>query len=77
MKNAFLSAGGRDWDTHRQEFCDHVLATIELYAPGFTASVVGKPDILTPPDLERVFGLTGTLQEQSFPFVRDRVVSHR
>ena len=31
---------------------------IEDYAPGFKESVVGR-DILTPPDLERVFGLTG------------------
>ena len=32
---------------------------IEEYAPGFTASIVGKPDVLTPLDLERVFGLPG------------------
>ncbi len=31
---------------------------IERYAPGFKKLVVGY-DILTPPDLERVFGLTG------------------
>lgn len=31
---------------------------IEAYAPGFKGSVVGR-DILTPPDLERIFGLPG------------------
>ena len=31
---------------------------VEKYAPGFKSSVVGR-DILTPPDLERIFGLTG------------------
>ena len=35
-----------------------VFDIVEQYAPGFKASVVGR-DILTPPDLERVFGLTG------------------
>ncbi len=32
--------------------------SIEEYAPGFRQLIVGK-DILTPPDLERIFGLTG------------------
>lgn len=31
---------------------------IEQYAPGFKNLVIGR-DILTPPDLERIFGLTG------------------
>lgn len=31
---------------------------VEQYAPGFKKSVVGS-DILAPPDLERIFGLTG------------------
>ncbi len=35
-----------------------VFDNIEEYAPGFKASVVGR-DILTPSDLERIFGLTG------------------
>mgnify|MGYP001804965426 CR=1 FL=1 len=32
--------------------------SIERYAPGFKASVVGR-DVLTHPDLEGIFGLTG------------------
>jgi len=31
---------------------------VEEYAPGFTKSVVHE-DILFPPDLERIFGITG------------------
>lgn len=43
-----------------------VFDCIEAYAPGFKASVIGR-DILTPPDLERIFGLpggVGTMQAQ-------------
>ena len=35
-----------------------MFAAIERHAPGFTASIVGR-DLLSPLDLERVFGLTG------------------
>ncbi len=35
-----------------------VFDSIEDYAPGFKKLVIDK-DILTPPDLERIFGLTG------------------
>ena len=49
---------GQSWDVHRETVADLMLATVERYAPGFTASVVAR-QILTPLDLERVFGLTG------------------
>ena len=35
-----------------------MIATVERYAPGFAASVVGR-QILSPLDLERTFGLVG------------------
>lgn len=35
-----------------------VFDSIERYAPGFKDSVVGR-DVLSPPDLESIFGLTG------------------
>jgi hypothetical protein len=35
---------------------------VDEYAPGFTSSVLGY-DMLTPPDLEKVLGLTGTFHE--------------
>ncbi|XP_078589270.1 pyridine nucleotide-disulfide oxidoreductase domain-containing protein 2-like [Branchiostoma floridae x Branchiostoma japonicum] len=50
---------GREWDDEtRNEYADRVFDNIEEYAPGFKSSVVGR-DILTPPDLEKTFGLTG------------------
>ncbi|KFP19960.1 Pyridine nucleotide-disulfide oxidoreductase domain-containing protein 2, partial [Egretta garzetta] len=52
-------AGGRPWDEEaRNAYADTVFDCIEAYAPGFKASVIGR-DILTPPDLERIFGLPG------------------
>ncbi|XP_051946217.1 pyridine nucleotide-disulfide oxidoreductase domain-containing protein 2-like isoform X1 [Xyrauchen texanus] len=55
----FLLDGGRAWNNKdRESFADTVFDWVERYAPGFKKSVVGK-DILTPPDLEKIFGLTG------------------
>ncbi|XP_019473270.1 pyridine nucleotide-disulfide oxidoreductase domain-containing protein 2 isoform X8 [Meleagris gallopavo] len=52
-------AGGQPWDEKaRNAYADTVFDCIEAYAPGFKASVIGR-DILTPPDLERIFGLPG------------------
>ncbi|KAM9010592.1 pyridine nucleotide-disulfide oxidoreductase domain-containing protein 2 [Ara ararauna] len=52
-------AGGQHWDEQaRNAYADSVFDCIEAYAPGFKVSVVGR-DILTPPDLERIFGLPG------------------
>ncbi|XP_062501517.1 pyridine nucleotide-disulfide oxidoreductase domain-containing protein 2-like [Corticium candelabrum] len=42
----------------KNDFANRVFSVIEEYAPGFTSSILGF-DILTPPDLENVFGLTG------------------
>jgi phytoene dehydrogenase-like protein len=39
-------------------FADTVFQVIEEYAPGFTSSVVAR-EVLSPLDLERVFGLSG------------------
>ncbi|MBN3295864.1 PYRD2 protein, partial [Amia calva] len=51
--------GGRAWgEEDRERYADSVFGWIERYAPGFKSSVVGK-EVLTPPDLERIFGLTG------------------
>jgi phytoene dehydrogenase-like protein len=50
--------GGRSWDAHREEVADLMIDTVDRYAPGFRASVVGR-SALTPLDLERTFGLLG------------------
>ncbi|MBC6983445.1 NAD(P)/FAD-dependent oxidoreductase [Caulobacter sp. 17J80-11] len=51
-------SGGRSWDAHRDEVADLMIATVDKYAPGFKASVLGR-QIMSPLDLERTFGLVG------------------
>lgn len=49
---------GTSWDDSRDAVADLMIATVERYAPGFAASVVGR-QVLSPLDLEREFGLLG------------------
>jgi phytoene dehydrogenase-like protein len=49
---------GRSWDNAREDAADLIINTIDKYAPGFKASVVGR-QLLSPLDLEREFGLVG------------------
>ena len=49
---------GESWDDRRDAVADQMIATVERYAPGFAASVVGR-QVLSPLDLEREFGLLG------------------
>ena len=49
---------GRSWDDHRDAVADLMIDTVERFAPGFKASVVGR-QVFTPLDLEQTFGLTG------------------
>jgi phytoene dehydrogenase-like protein len=49
---------GASWDDHRDEVADLMIATVDNYAPGFAASVIGR-QVLSPLDLERDFGLLG------------------
>jgi phytoene dehydrogenase-like protein len=49
---------GRSWNAHRDEVANLMIETVDRYAPGFKASVVGR-QALSPFDLEQVFGLTG------------------
>jgi len=51
-------SNGRSWDDHRDEVADVMIATVDRYAPGFKASVLGR-QIKSPLDLERDFGLIG------------------
>ena len=46
----------RSWDDHKEEAADLIIATVDKYAPGFADSVLGR-QILSPLDLERIFGL--------------------
>jgi phytoene dehydrogenase-like protein len=49
-------ADGASWEQHRDTVADLMLDTVETYAPGFKASVIGRHS-LSPFDLERMFGL--------------------
>jgi phytoene dehydrogenase-like protein len=49
-------ADGSSWDEHRETVADLIIDTVETYAPGFKASVIGRHS-LSPLDLERTFGL--------------------
>jgi phytoene dehydrogenase-like protein len=49
---------GKSWDDHREEVADLMISTVDAYAPGFAASVIGR-QVLSPLDLERQFGLLG------------------
>lgn len=50
---------GREWtDETRQELLDIVLSQICRYAPGFDKEVL-HAQILTPPDIEKMFAMTG------------------
>ena len=49
-------ADGSSWDQHRETVAGLMIDTVEEYAPGFKASIVGR-QALSPLDLERLFGL--------------------
>src|SRR3954452_2763083 len=49
---------GSSWDQHRDTVADLMIDTVDRYAPGFKASVLGR-QVLSPLDLEQIFGLTG------------------
>ncbi len=49
---------GRSWDHHREEVADLMIATVNKFAPNFSASVIAR-QIHSPLDLERKFGLIG------------------
>ncbi|ESO95151.1 hypothetical protein LOTGIDRAFT_117673 [Lottia gigantea] len=55
----YTLANGQKWDEKtKQDYANIVFDSIERYAPGFKDSIIGS-DILTPPDLENIIGLTG------------------
>lgn len=46
------------WDAACDSFADRVFSLVDEVAPGFTDSVLDR-EVLPPPQLERIFGLTG------------------
>jgi phytoene dehydrogenase-like protein len=46
------------WDDRRDAFADRCFEVLDRYAPNFRRSVINR-QVLAPPDIERVYGLTG------------------
>ncbi len=46
------------WDDLREPFADRCFDLLNEYAPNFKRSVLAR-QVLAPPDIERIFGLTG------------------
>ena len=46
------------WPALRDAIAERACAQVEEVAPGFTASILHR-EVLAPPDLEQLFGLTG------------------
>ena len=55
MKN---SDGDREDESFKQAFANRIFDIVEEFCPGFQASVLHR-DVLSPLDLERIFGLPG------------------
>ncbi len=51
-------SGGRSWDDHKEAFADRCLEILGQYAPNIPGAVLHR-QVLSPLDLERVYGLTG------------------
>lgn len=49
---------GSKWENHGEAAADQIIDTVNDYAPNFRASIIGR-QVLSPWDLEQVFGLTG------------------
>ena len=49
---------GRSWDAVREQVADHVIDTVNRYAPNFKSSILGR-QIKSPLDIERDLGMVG------------------
>ncbi|MCM8557198.1 phytoene desaturase family protein [Sphingomicrobium sediminis] len=50
--------GNTPWEAVREQAADHIIATVDRYAPGFAESVIAR-QVHSPADLESRFGLIG------------------
>lgn len=49
---------GRSWENEREKAADHIIETVDQYAPGFKKSVIAR-QLNSPLDIENRFGLIG------------------
>ena len=55
---SYALPAGKSWDDVKEQVADLIIATVDRYAPNFSASIIARK-ILSPLDLEREFGLIG------------------
>ena len=68
-------ADGTSWHTHRETVADLMIDTVEIYAPGFKASIIARQSF-SPLDLEQTFGLpNGDIFHGALTL--DQLFSHR
>jgi phytoene dehydrogenase-like protein len=49
---------GTTWDAERDKFADRCFDVLNEYAPNFKSSVIAR-QVIAPPDMERLWGITG------------------
>jgi phytoene dehydrogenase-like protein len=49
---------GTTWDAERERFADRCFDLLNEYAPNFKSSVIAR-QVIAPPDMERLWGITG------------------
>ena len=54
----YTLADGADWDANKEEFGDRCIEQLARYAPNVPAAIEHR-QVLSPPDIERIYGLTG------------------
>ncbi len=54
----YTLADGADWETETEAFGDRCIAQLARYAPNVPGAIEHR-QVLSPPDLERIYGLTG------------------
>lgn len=57
----------------QESYAKRCFNLIDEYAPDFSSSVIGY-DMLAPPDLETVIGLTGTLLHEHWFLVEEKML---
>lgn len=53
-----------------------MFSQIDEYAPNFSSSIIGH-EVLTPPDLEKTFGLTGGVIYYDFLLILSKILRMR
>jgi phytoene dehydrogenase-like protein len=58
VQHAPFTLAEGSWEAERERFADRVISLVDEVAPGFSDAVLHR-EVLAPPDLQEIFGLTG------------------